>query len=60
MVERFYRAASVDAVDHDETGTLLTGRIAARDLEPYREFLIHEEPAVLTAAAATGTRESAA
>ena len=60
MVERFYRAASVDAVDHDETGTLLTGRIAARDLEPYREFLIHEEPAVLTAVAATGTRESAA
>jgi GTP-binding protein HflX len=59
LVERFYRAASVDSVEHDERGTLLTGRIAARRLDPYRDFVLHEEPAVLTPAG-TGVNESAA
>jgi GTP-binding protein HflX len=59
LVERFYRAASVDSVEHDERGTLLTGRIPARRLDPYREFVLHEEPAVLTPAGA-GVNESAA
>jgi 50S ribosomal subunit-associated GTPase HflX len=58
LVDRFYRAASVDSVSHDERGTLLTGRISSRHLEPYREFVIHEEPAVLPATA--NSRESAA
>ena len=60
LVERFYRTASVDSVEHDEAGTVLTGRISARHLDPYRDFLIREEPAVLPAAATSGTRESAA
>jgi GTPase len=47
LVERFYRVATVSEQDHDETGTLLHGRIAARHLEPYRQYLIHEEPAVI-------------
>jgi hypothetical protein len=59
LVERFYRAASVHSVEHDERGTLLTGRIAARRLDPYRDFVLHEEPAVLTPAGA-GVNESAA
>jgi GTP-binding protein HflX len=47
LVERFYRVATVSEQDHDETGTVLHGRIAARHLEPYRQYLIHEEPAVI-------------
>ncbi|MDQ2682935.1 MAG: GTPase HflX [Chloroflexota bacterium] len=39
MVERFYRKARVANVDHDEHGTRVSGKIAQRDLEPFREFL---------------------
>ena len=60
LVERFYRAASVDSVEHDENGTVLTGRIPARHLDPYRQFVIHDEPAVLAGATAVASRESAA
>ena len=60
LVERFYRAASVDSVEHDEDGTVLTGRIPDRHLDPYRQFVIHDEPAVLAGAAAAASRESAA
>ena len=60
LVERFYRVATVSAQDHDESGTLLTGRIAARHLEPYRRYLLHEEPAKIEPATTATTRESAA
>ena len=60
LVERFYRFATVDSLDHDDHGTLVTGRISTRHLDPYRQFLLHDEPAVLTPAEAGRRRESAA
>jgi GTP-binding protein HflX len=60
LVERFYRVATVSEQGHDETGTLLTGRISARHLQPYRRYLLHEEPATISHAAAPATSESAA
>lgn len=60
LVERFYRVATVSEQRHDENGTLLTGRIAARHLAPYRAFVLHEEPAVIGRGASTQTSESAA
>jgi GTP-binding protein HflX len=60
LVERFYRVATVETLDHDDQGTLLGGRISTRHLEPYRPFLLHDEPAILTPANASRNRESAA
>ena len=45
LVDRFYQVATVTTVDHDELGTLLNGRIASRHLDPYRPFLLLDEPA---------------
>jgi GTP-binding protein HflX len=42
LVERFYRVASVSDLQHDEEGTLIAGRIASFDLEPFRPYLISE------------------
>lgn len=39
LVERFYRVAKVTALDHDETGTRLTGKVAQRDIDPFRPYL---------------------
>jgi GTP-binding protein HflX len=42
LVERFYRVAAVSDLEHDEEGTLIAGRIASFDLEPFRPFLIND------------------
>ncbi len=62
MVERFYRNGRVSGVDHDEQGTRLTGKIAQRDLEPFREFLQVRPAATLPErpSAAASVPESAA
>lgn len=62
LVERFYRTARVSSLEHDETGTRLSGRIAQRDLEPFRPFLIVKPAKTLPErpAAAAPAPESAA
>jgi GTP-binding protein HflX len=62
LVERFYRVAKVTSLEHDETGTLLTGKVSQRDLEPFRAY-VQVKPAKSMPARASGGRsqpESAA
>jgi GTP-binding protein HflX len=59
LVERFHRVATVSGLDHDDQGTLVSGRIPARDLGPYRSFVLIDEPARL-APTGRNARESAA
>jgi hypothetical protein len=47
FVERFYRFARVSELNHDDAGSHLTGRIAERDLEQFRQFLV-SEPALIS------------